>query len=86
MRKLIFVGGAALAALTMVVHGQSAQQPTPPAPSGGVRVYVSDETGTGVVIVDPDAGKVVGRIAVGKRPRGIKVSPDGKQLFVALSG
>ena len=29
---------------------------------------------------------VVTRIAVGKRPRGLRISPDGTQLFVALSG
>ena len=31
-------------------------------------------------------GAVEGPIAVGKRPRGIKLSRDGKRLFVALSG
>jgi YVTN family beta-propeller protein len=49
-------------------------------------VYVSDETGGAVVVVDPDAGRVVQRLAVGKRPRGIKLAPDGKHLLVALSG
>jgi YVTN family beta-propeller protein len=29
---------------------------------------------------------VVQRIDIGKRPRGIKLAPDGKHLFVALSG
>ena len=49
-------------------------------------LYVSDETGGHVVVVDPDAGEVVARIPVGKRPRGIALSPDGRQLLVALSG
>jgi PQQ-dependent catabolism-associated beta-propeller protein len=49
-------------------------------------VYVSLEDGNEVVAVDPDRGAVVARIAVGKRPRGIKLSPDGKWLYVALSG
>lgn len=56
------------------------------APSPGPRLYVSDETGTEVVVVDPGTAQVVQRIAVGKRPRGIKLSSDGAQLFVALSG
>ncbi len=55
-------------------------------PDSGTRLYVSDERGGDVVIVDPDAGSVVGRIAVGKRPRGIQLSPDRKLLYVALSG
>lgn len=62
-----------------------AAAPKPPAP-GAVRLYVSDETGGNVVVVDPEAGTVVERIAVGKRPRGIRLSRDGKQLLVALSG
>jgi len=38
------------------------------------------------VVIDANAGKVVTRIPVGKRPRGLKVSADGKLLYVALSG
>lgn len=52
----------------------------------GPRVYVSDETGSAVIVIDPEAGRVVQRFNVGKRPRGIKLSPDGKHLLVALSG
>ncbi|HXW75306.1 MAG TPA: beta-propeller fold lactonase family protein [Steroidobacteraceae bacterium] len=50
------------------------------------RLYVSDETGGNVVIVDPESASVLARIAVGKRPRGIQVSPDHKRVYVALSG
>ena len=39
-----------------------------------------------MVVVDADRGEVVARIPVGKRPRGIKLSRDGKMLYVALSG
>jgi YVTN family beta-propeller protein len=48
--------------------------------------YVSLEDGNEVVSVDPDHAMVIARIPVGKRPRGIKLSPDGKLLYVALSG
>ncbi len=61
-------------------------QPAPSASSQGPRVYVSDETGAAVVAVDTENGTVLQRIAVGKRPRGIHLSRDGRQLFVALSG
>src|SRR5207244_11759125 len=50
------------------------------------RLYVSDETGGDVVIVDPQRRSVVARIAVGKRPRGIQLSSDHQKLYVALSG
>ena len=49
-------------------------------------VYVSAESSGEIVVVDPDHGSVVARIAVGKRPRGLVVSPDGRLLYVALSG
>jgi len=56
------------------------------AAAGAERLYVSDETGGNVVIVDPLERRVIARIAVGKRPRGIQVSPDHKHVYVALSG
>lgn len=49
-------------------------------------LYVSAEDSGEVVVVDPTSAQVMARIAVGKRPRGIQVSRDGKRLFVALSG
>ena len=55
-------------------------------PPAGPRVYVSDETGGAVVVIDPATAQVVEKIPVGKRPRGLKVSRDGKTLYVALSG
>jgi YVTN family beta-propeller protein len=86
MPRLTIVAGLALVGLTVGIQGQGAQKAVPPTPAAASRVYVSDETGTQVVIIDPATGQVAGRIEVGKRPRGLKVSPDGKQLFVALSG
>ncbi len=50
------------------------------------RVYVSDERGGNLVIVDPQGAAVLARIPVGKRPRGIQVSPDRSRVYVALSG
>jgi YVTN family beta-propeller protein len=56
--------------------------PAPPA----VRVYVSDETGGNIVVIDAASGEILQRVAVGKRPRGIRVTRDGSHLLVALSG
>jgi YVTN family beta-propeller protein len=50
------------------------------------RVYVSDENGGQVVVIDAASDVVVARIPVGKRPRGVRVSPDGASVLVALSG
>ena len=67
----------------------STQTPAPapaPAPPAGPRVYVSDETGSRVIVIDPASRQAIRTIDVGKRPRGIAVSPDGRQIYVALSG
>jgi YVTN family beta-propeller protein len=50
------------------------------------RVYVSNEDDGTVAVIDADHGAVVATIAAGKRPRGLALSPDGKLLYVALSG
>src|SRR3954471_14372548 len=42
---------------------------TPSAP--GPRIYVSDETGTEVVVIDTGTRQVLQRIQVGKRPRAV---------------
>jgi YVTN family beta-propeller protein len=55
------------------------------APSGP-RVYVSNEVDGTVSVIDPRSEEVVATIAVGKRPRAMRLSPDGKRLYVALSG
>ena len=52
----------------------------------GPLVYVSNEESTEISVIDASNDTLLGHIFVGKRPRGIKVSPDGKKLFVALSG
>src|ERR1041384_2125671 len=49
-------------------------------------VYVTNEKGGDVSVVDGRTREVSATIPVGKRPRGIRVSPDGKTLFVAVSG
>jgi YVTN family beta-propeller protein len=75
--------GAALALVLLSAFAPAAAAATA---GGAERLYVSDETGGNVVIVDPKSASVVARIAVGKRPRGIQVSPDHKRVYVALSG
>jgi YVTN family beta-propeller protein len=56
------------------------------APDAAERLYVSAEQSGEVVVVDPITAQVVQRIAVGKRPRGLLISADGRYLYVAESG
>lgn len=49
-------------------------------------LYVSNERSADVTVIDAGTLQPVVTIPVGKRPRGIHASPDGKHVFVALSG
>ncbi len=72
-----------LVVLPLALGSAACSRSAPPAP---LRVFVSNETGGTVVVVDPETGQVEDRITVGKRPRGLRFSRDGAQLYVALSG
>lgn len=52
----------------------------------GEHAYVSNEDGHSVSVIDLDTDRVVHTLAIGKRPRGIKLSQDGRTLYVAVSG
>lgn len=56
------------------------------APDSSYHVYVTNERGGDVTVIDPRDNQVIATIPVGKRPRGIRASADGSKLFVALSG
>src|SRR6185369_2834892 len=57
-----------------------------PAAPPAVGVYVTNETGGDLSVIDAGNGTVVATIPLGKRPRGIVASPDRTLLYVALSG
>jgi PQQ-dependent catabolism-associated beta-propeller protein len=50
------------------------------------RIYATNEMSGDMTVVDGQTHRVLATVALGKRPRGIQLSPDGTQLFVALSG
>jgi YVTN family beta-propeller protein len=58
--------------------------PAPIAPA--YQIYVSNEKSGDVTVINGGDFSVAATIAVGKRPRGIHASPDGKTVYVALSG
>jgi YVTN family beta-propeller protein len=59
---------------------------TAPALQGTYGVYVTNEQSGDLTIIDPATNTVVSTVPLGKRPRGIRASPDGAQLYIALSG
>src|ERR1035438_1446864 len=66
-----------------VLSAGCSQKPADPA---GYRVYVTNETSGDMTVIDSGTMDVVENIHLGKRPRGIHASPDGKLLYIALSG
>jgi len=50
------------------------------------RVIISNEDDGTISVIDMRSREVTATIPVGKRPRGLRVSPDGATLYVALSG
>jgi YVTN family beta-propeller protein len=47
---------------------------------------VTNEASGDLSVIDPARHEVIATIPLGKRPRGIHASPDGKTIYVALSG
>ena len=89
MRK---IGYAFLAALLLAgcspskAPEQKAQTPAPPAETSEPKIYVTNEVGGDLSIVDSGNYNLLATVKLGKRPRGIHPSPDHKFIYVALSG
>jgi YVTN family beta-propeller protein len=56
------------------------------AKTSSYRVLVTNERSGTLSVIDGSTRKLIATVPLGKRPRGMKVSADGKSLFVALSG
>jgi YVTN family beta-propeller protein len=57
------------------------------APAGPTLLaYATNEDSQELSVIDTRTDSVVATIPVGTRPRGVKVSPDGGKVYVALSG
>ena len=52
----------------------------------GYLVFVSNERSGDVSVIDGETNEVQATIPVGMRPRGLHCSPDGRLVYVALSG
>jgi YVTN family beta-propeller protein len=90
-RMLLSLSGASLMLLAASCsQPDTAKTETPPAPpprpAGSYHVYVTNERSNDITIIDSVTNDVVATVPTGKRPRGIHASPDGKTLYIALSG
>ncbi|HEY0747194.1 MAG TPA: beta-propeller fold lactonase family protein [Steroidobacteraceae bacterium] len=54
--------------------------------AAGYQVYVTNERSGDLTVINGSDLSVAATIPVGKRPRGVHASPDGKNIYIALSG
>lgn len=52
-------------------------------PSG--RVFVTNERGNSISVINGDSLEVEATVEIGNRPRGIGISPDGNEIYIAVS-
>ena len=52
----------------------------------GYQIFVSNEKSGDLTVISGGGFPGCDQLPVGKRPRGIRASPDGKMVYVALSG
>jgi YVTN family beta-propeller protein len=67
--------GVAIAGIGLPVQAQT-----------GFWLYATNEDSNDVSVIDGASNKVVATVPIGKRPRGLKLNPDGSRLYVAVSG
>ncbi|RKZ70298.1 MAG: PQQ-dependent catabolism-associated beta-propeller protein, partial [Gammaproteobacteria bacterium] len=49
------------------------------------RIFITNEKGNTVSVINGETLEVESEIAIGERPRGIGISPDGTEVYVAVS-
>jgi YVTN family beta-propeller protein len=54
--------------------------------SGAPRIYTTNEVSGDLSVIDSGSRGIIATVLLGKRPRGIHASPDGRTLYIALSG
>src|SRR5437660_678139 len=55
-----------------------------PAPARDPQLWVSNEVSNTISVIAPRSNAVTATITVGRRPRGMALSPDGRTVYVAL--
>ncbi|HEX5042001.1 MAG TPA: beta-propeller fold lactonase family protein [Candidatus Polarisedimenticolaceae bacterium] len=75
---LLLLGPAVAAGATGCTSRSHAEQ--------ALHLYVSNEVSGDISVYDAQTLRPLRRIDVGKRPRGLRLSPDGSLLYVAVSG
>jgi YVTN family beta-propeller protein len=72
--------------LVLAGCSKPAEKPVAVEKPAGYRIYVTNEISGDLSVIDSTTMEVISTVPLGKRPRGIHPSPDGKTIYVALSG
>jgi len=72
--------------LASCIAGTAALAATQTGGAVAYHVLVTNERSGTLSVIDGTTRAVIATVPLGKRPRGLKTSPDGKLLYVALSG
>ncbi len=83
MRHFLVGAALVLAGCSRPPEKEAVKQPEKPT---GYRIYVTNEISGDLSVIDSTTLEVTATVPLGKRPRGIHPSPDGKTIYVALSG
>jgi YVTN family beta-propeller protein len=67
-------------------NSSESQPPAAALAGSALLAYVTNEGSEELTVIDTRTDSAVATIPVGTRPRGVRVSRDGKTIFVALSG
>jgi YVTN family beta-propeller protein len=78
--RMLTHGGAVAVVIAGLMLAGCSQKPS------GYRIYITNEISGDLSVIDSTSMEVVSTVPLGKRPRGIHASPDGKTIYVALSG
>jgi YVTN family beta-propeller protein len=75
-----------LATLAALLPGPAGSAAPAAVDASHYRVYATNEISGDLSVIDEPAHRVLALIKLGTRPRGVRVSPDGRLVYVALSG
>src|SRR3546814_18880632 len=64
--------------------GLSVAAMLPLAPAGAMTIFVSNEKGNSITVIDGDTMEVTATVDVGNRPRGIALSEDNSLLYICV--
>src|SRR5436309_2332257 len=82
LRRFVLAAAARPLSACSPASGPVSSAPPPPGP----RLFVTNERSGDLTVIDLGSKRAVATVPLGKRPRGIRVSPDRATLYVALSG